>query len=72
MTSIENKIARRLYVKYGFIPAIILRKRSLSRDMWLHRFSKNTFVEEFLLNILLQRKYFPKIEYALRKENCTE
>jgi len=49
MTSIENKIAHRLYAKYGFIPTIIPGRRSFSRNMWLHRFSKNTFVEEFLL-----------------------
>ena len=60
MTSIENKIAHRLYAKYGFIPTIIPRKRSSGRDMWLHRFSKNTFVKEFLLKHPFAEKVLSK------------
>jgi len=48
MTDVSNFIAHKLYHKYGFIPAILPQKIVKGRDMWLFRFSRKTFVIEYL------------------------
>jgi len=48
MTDVSSSIAHRLHSKYGFIPVILPQKIVKGRDMWLYRFSKETFIKEFL------------------------
>ncbi|PUA33903.1 MAG: hypothetical protein B7O98_00330 [Zestosphaera tikiterensis] len=48
MTDVSNSSAHRLYSKYGFIPVILPQKIFKDRDMWLYRFSDETFIKEFL------------------------
>ena len=48
MTDVSNFIAHRLYSKCGFISVILPQKMVKGRDMWLYRFSKETFIREYL------------------------
>jgi len=47
MTGVNNIVAHRLYSRYGFIPTILPGRLDRGYN-WLFRFSKKTFVAEFL------------------------
>ncbi len=60
MADVTNLIAHRLYSKYGFIPVILPQKIIQGRNMWLYRFSKETFVKEFLIFKPFSKYYISK------------
>jgi len=64
MTDLGNKIAHRLYSKHGFIPTILPRKGLPGKSMWLHRFSKESFIKEF------QNSYY-LLEYSVSKDKVS-